>query len=290
MFGGKWLPAAILAFLAMPAGAITPEQAQTLPLDELARIVLGEAGANVVDVDRPKWPTCGLPLMCSPETDPPPGRAPPLSLGLIFYQRPYAVTLDREGWTGLCGTDMIHVAYDGDGRLARIVTGRAWGVPHAMKRVRPAAPQPDSETRVAAANAECQGGVEPRSYFTADNDESASRVAIAAQLLAEAALSRAPPAFKLKCDTYLPVEPCQGREALELVASAIAPARITQVYQVDCASPHKTTLSFGPGGCYHLELDARRASVGASALIEVEDSYSVLKLKRVEYSLSQVVY
>lgn len=35
--------------------ALTPQEAQVLPLAELAQRVLGAAGAVVIDVERPRW-------------------------------------------------------------------------------------------------------------------------------------------------------------------------------------------------------------------------------------------
>lgn len=271
----------VLAF-ATPAGAVTPEQAQSLPVAELARMVLGEAGALAVDVDRPKWPLCDI--MCPTPTAEQLKQPPPLSAGLTFYLSPFAASTMSGGWRGLCGVVVVGVSYDGQGEVTGIGTGYRWGVPRGMARTEADERPTGFGARLAAATAECRDGANVRSFFTADNDNSAVRAVVAAHLLGEAARDPARRTFKLSCRIY--TSRCEGAEGVEQVAAAIAPDRITQVFQVDCARPDEMTLSFGPDGCYELSL----ASPGESALVEVADTYSTLKLKRVEYRLDHVVF
>ena len=275
-----WL---ILAFAA-PAGAVTPEQAQTLPVGELARLVLGEAGALAIDVDRPKWPVCEMmcptPALTAEQLKQP----PPLSAGLTFYLSPFAASAMTDQWQGLCGVPMVGVSFDEQGQVTGIGAGQRWGVPHGMARTGADRRMTDFGSRLAAATAECRNGADVRSFFSADNDTSALRAVIAAHLLGEAARDPARRTFKLVCQSYM--SRCEGAQGVEEVAAAIAPARIIQVYQVDCAHPNAMTLSLGPGGCYHLSL----ASPGEWAVVEVADAYSTLRLERVEYHLNHVVY
>jgi hypothetical protein len=273
--------AAAAAALAAPAAAITPEEAQSLPLAELARRVLGEAGGTIVEVDRPRWPTCDI--MCPPLTEEQSRRAPPLSHGLRFYQRPYAASLALNNWTGLCGTTVVFVHYDESGEVTSFATGQRWGVPNGMERVTRTVPASDFMARFAEESAKCQGA-DVRKFFTADDDSSALRVAIAAQLFAEAARRGGRLPFKLVCrSAYGGCPP--GGEA-ETVAEAFRPSRIAQLSQVDCDRPDEALTRFGPDGCYELTLDRP----GESILVEVADAYSELKLKRVEYALAMVVY
>jgi hypothetical protein len=276
-----WLCALPAAALAAPAVAVTPEEAQSLPLAELARRVLGEAGAAVVDVDRPEWPTCDI--MCPPLTEQQRRQAPPLRLGLRFYQRPFAASLALHQWTGLCGTNLIFVHYDEQGRVSAIATGQRWGVPNGMGRIASPPPAQEFMSRLAAETAKCQGA-DLRTFFVADDDVSALRVAVAAQLFAEAASRSDPLPFKLACNSHL--GDCKGRDAVETVAAAFQVSRITQVSQVDCAKPERPIVRYNQDGCYELSLDRP----GESILVEIGDAYSDLRIKRVEYRLGTVVY
>jgi hypothetical protein len=92
---------------------VTVREAQTLPLRELARLVLGAAGGIVVDVDRPQWgPEPGPPLRLPPGTWPPAG-PPPMS-ELVFYGQPRFVGT----YKGLCGAERITVHFDDESKGA----------------------------------------------------------------------------------------------------------------------------------------------------------------------------
>jgi hypothetical protein len=273
---------ALALTLGSAAGGVTPKQAQTLPVAELARLVLGEAGALVVDVDRPKWPTCEI--MCPPLTEEQLKQPPPLRLGLTFYLRPFAASGMLNKWTGLCGVSHVFVSYGEHDELTGIGTGQRWGVPHGMERVTATAASQDFTTRLAAETEKCRTGADSRAFFVADGyDTSAYRVVIAAQLFAEAARRNAPLPFKFACKSYL--GRCEDGGA-ETVAARFRPANISQVWQVDCAEPHHSLSSNGPNGCYDVMLKGE----GENLLVEVADAHSQLKIKRVEYSHGMVVY
>lgn len=272
---------AAAAALATPAAAITPEEAQTLPVAELARRVLGEAAANVIDVDRPKWPTCDI--GCPPLTEDQRSQAPPLHLGILFYQRPRAALNALYEWTGLCATGLIFVGYDSNGRVSDLGTGERWGVPRGMRRIAHSTKPGELAERRASESARCEGS-DLRDYFAADNDVSALRIAVAAHLFAEAARRPGPLPFELSC--RLEYGDCAGRTAIDAVARAFRPTRISQVRQVNCANPNRLLSQAGPDGCYSVDLD----SAGESLVVEIADAYSELKLRRVEYSRSDVVY
>jgi hypothetical protein len=276
-----WIAALALA-LASPAGAITPEQAQTLPVGELARLVLGEAGALVVDVDRPKWPACDI--MCSPPTEEQSRRPPPLGLGLTFYLSPTAASGMLDQWTGLCSVAMVGVSFDEQGRVTGIGQGRRWGVPNGLHRVGSKNPVKDFRARLASETEKCRSAADPRAFFVADAYEtSAYRVVIAAKLFAEAAAKGGPLPFRLKCRSF--ADEC-GKHSAETVASRFRPEHIRMAMQVDCSKPDLSLQSIGPRGCYDVTLD----TPGESLLLEVADGYSKLRIERVEYQHSTVVY
>jgi hypothetical protein len=86
---------------------VTIQEAESLPLHELSRRVLGETGSMVIDVDRPKG-TLG---------------------SLRFYGR--AVVTGSQ--FGMCGSDWITVDFE-DGRVESIQTQRRYGVEGAIYR------------------------------------------------------------------------------------------------------------------------------------------------------------
>jgi hypothetical protein len=280
---GPWVGALALAF-ASPASAVTPEQAQSLPLPELARLVLGQAGALVVEVDRPKWPTGCQMIACPTFTEEQLKQPPPLSFGLNFYLRPFAASDMSNRWTGLCGVVIIEVSFDNHDEMTGIGTQVRWGVPNGLERVPATGASNDFLARQAAATEKCRSVKDSRAFFVSDADDtSAFRVAIAAQLFGEAARRGASLPFEFKCESYR--WECKDGGA-EAVAERFRPANIARAMQVDCAPPHLYMTSIGPAGCYEVWFD----DPGETLLVEVANGYSDLTIKRVEYTRSTIVY
>lgn len=278
----RWLClAALAAVFGSPASAVTPEQAQSLPVSELARLVLGEAGALMVDVDRPTWPTTCRMVACPHYTEEQRRQPPPLSFGLTFYQRPFAVSDIADRWTGMCGVVIVDVRFDDRGAVAGFDTRVSWGAPHGIERV--PAERKDHSTRLAAANEKCRAAGDPRGFFVSDVDGSAYRVAIAARLFAEAAGRGTPLPFRFKCASYQ--GECEGGGA-EAVAARFRPSNIAQARQVDCASPHLFLTSIGQAGCYRVMFK----ELGESLLVEVADAWSDLRIVRVEYARERLLH
>jgi hypothetical protein len=203
----KWLSPAVLALLAVPAGAVTPRQVRELPLGELAKLVLGEAGAVVMDVDRPEQQTCMF--GCGSLTEEQRAQAPLLGNVLTFYTRPFpGGSLE---WKGLCEVQLIGVHLDESGTVAGIRTDKRWGVPHRMERASADLSPETSKARFAAEAEKCRTGPDVRTFFTADQGyDTAYRAAVAAQLLAEAAGGRSSLPFRFKCKSDF--MECEGGE------------------------------------------------------------------------------
>jgi hypothetical protein len=278
------LAGALALSFASPAGAVTPEQARALPLPELARLVLGEAGALAVDVDRPKWPTSCQMIACPVVTEEQLKQAPPLAFGLSFYLRPFAASDLLNQWTGLCGVVIVGVSFDSHGELTDMGTQVRWGVPHGLERVPATATAQDIVPRQAAETEKCRRVTDARTFFVSDaGDISAYRVAIAAHLFGEAARRGAPLPFRFKCESYQ--WECKDGGA-ETVAEKFRPANISTAMQVDCAPPHRNMTTIGPAACYEIRLN----DPGEALLVEVANGFSSLTIERVEYTRSMVVY
>jgi hypothetical protein len=275
MPGCKWIWPTILVLLAAPASAITPEQAQTLPVAELAKLVLGEAGALVVDVDRPKWHVCEF--GCEPLSQEQLKRAPPLDR-LTFYTRP-ARGWSSERWSGLCEVDVIAVDFGKGAKVAGIKIHRRWTSPTGMQRAKKDVTEPD----LPPGNDECSSVADARSFFEADDPVglTAFRVLVAAQLYDEAVERGTPLPFKFKCKSDY--WECENKPA-KAVAIRFSPVHISKAEQVDCADRRRKISSVEAGACYTVDLQ-----LGESLFVEVADALSDLRIKRVEYSHGAVI-
>lgn len=281
MSGVKWLCPAVLAVIAAPAQAITPEQAQTLPVAELARIVLGETGVLVVDVDRPKWLTCEI---CPPRTEDELKQPPPLHLGLTFYTRIFPARWNYE-WRGLCGYDLISVAYEGRDKPSGIGTSFRWGAPSGMRRASTPVTLENSERLGEAERRKCAAGTDPRTFFASSDalGNGPYRVLVAAELFAEAAGRDSPLPFKFECTSER--GKCEGEGARD-VAEKFRSANIARVEQVDCAEPRVKLSSISPDACYTVQL----RNEAESLFLELTGAFLEPRIKRIEYNRVTIVY
>lgn len=276
-FRGIW--PTILALLAAPASAaVTPEQAQTLPVAELARLVLGEAGALVAEVDRPEWPVQG----CGPGCPPPPREQPkgwpPLDR-LTFYGRP-AMAWSSSGWRGLCEVQVITVSFGAGGEVNGIGFDRRWASPFGMERVPAGATLAD----LPDGDGKCRSGGDPRTFFESDGPIglTAFRVLVAARLFAEAAERGGRLPFRFKCKSaYFDC----GKEAARTVAQRIGPSYVRNAEQVDCADRSRKLSSLLMRACYRVEL----RDVGESLFLELVEDSSDVRIERLEYLRGLVI-
>lgn len=276
----------LLVAILLPAAAraITPEQAQKMSMTELARAVLGEAGDTVVRVERPTWLECAG--FCPPITAEEAERGkgpPPLSLGLAFYQRPTAVSELGSNWVGLCKSVIIGVGFNEKNQVTGVSTTDRYDVPERMT-VADAPKLKDFHAVRIARDRMCAERWTTKGGFIADRESSAYRVAAAIAWFEEKASASRPVGVKVRCSSIVGIcdQPDQNRE----IASLLRPERIRSVQQIGCAKEHDPVVLFGPDGCYRVNL----MEAGKTAVLEIVDAYSDLKLRRVDYSRIQVVY
>lgn len=105
---GLTLLALMVALLPTGAGAITAEQARTMPLAELARNLLGEAGSLMVEVDRPRFDG--------------------VLEDIRFYGRAVGAGI------GMCSSDWVTVGFDERGKVNKVSAQRRYGVVGALYR------------------------------------------------------------------------------------------------------------------------------------------------------------
>jgi hypothetical protein len=278
---------ALILMTALPAGAhaVTPQQAQTLPTAELARVVLGEAGQAVVRVERPQWRTCrGLCPPLSPADIEARKGPPPLTQGLTFYQRPTSVTAYGSEWVGLCRSTVIGVHYGADDKVTGLVTYTRYAVPDRIVKGPGYDPKSDPAKRQAQADQKCADGWTPQSEFSADSEISALRVTLAATLFAQMASQAHVVGIHVECSDFRGL--CPSKDQNQRVAASLAANRIRYVEQVSCTARQEPVSSFAPHGCYTVRL----ADDGETAFLDVTETQSGLKLQRIAYSRAMVLY
>lgn len=125
----------VLVLMARRGFAQSAQQAQSLPVAELAHLVLGKVGSSVVAVDRPQWPlNCRGGGLCPFDVNEEEARGPaPLTEGMTFYQRPEPARGGLQ-WTGLCSSTAIRVIYDSKGTPGTLTLTQRFGLSNAALR------------------------------------------------------------------------------------------------------------------------------------------------------------
>ena len=119
------------AIVAFDANPITAAEAQMLSVQDLARRVLGEAGADMQDVERPEWGAGALPappdfirlpqFRGTPWT---PSEPPPLGQ-LIFYGRAHSADVPNNP---LCRAIRVTVRFDQNGAVTQLQSETRYGL------------------------------------------------------------------------------------------------------------------------------------------------------------------
>lgn len=164
---GFWLSLMLIATSAV--AQITPREAQTLSVAELATRALGPAGAIMIAVDRPTWP------------GPSAGKGDPPVRSLTFYQHPQA-SYAGEGWEGLCGSLAITVFFGAAPSVTSLETHNVYSVAGDMRRVKPL-PSPEEDAEAGHACSVISIGTD---RFYAESRTDAATTAIALSVLRHA--------------------------------------------------------------------------------------------------------
>ena len=153
---GFFLPSSTLA-------QVTPEDVQEMPLPDLAKLVLGEVGALMIDVDRPSW---GERNWRIPSSIPwPPKEAPP-----VHRLRFFGKGVVTGSQFGMCGSDWVTVKFDEHGVVEAVEAERRYGVEGNLYS-RPGSWTYEESEKI------CDGVTSTRSYFPAPGAQSALEIA-----------------------------------------------------------------------------------------------------------------
>lgn len=263
--------------LAASAPVLTAQEAQTLPVAEIAARVLGAAGAVVVDVERPTWPTCyGL---CPPPTPKPEG--PPPLAHLVFYTR--ATASAWAGWAGLCAASRIEVTFDPAGQVTAVEQVGTIGSAGAL------VPLPDATAAVATQDAamqvRCRSLATTAAFFRAPDRLAAWRAAIAIELV-HAAMLR-PGGLKVGCKSY-DIGITQDCGSPEQLADFAERVTIAHVGDVD-PDPKRVPAIPADPACFAVRLN-QQFGQAEQVNVCVDETKGPLRVTRADIVRSRVVY
>lgn len=275
----------IAALFFTTVSTLTPQEAQALPLAELAQRVLGAAGAVVIDVERPRWPTCvGL----CPRPVPHPIGPPPLTM-LTFYTR--ASVSGEAGWLGLCRATAIDVSFDKAGAVTDVKQRETVGWLGNITRSK----SDDDPTDVVAIstqyddfNTRCRQLPTTKKFIPALNRRDVARAFVAVSLVHESMIRDGP--IHVTCAIHpLFRQPCGTSADLLALAKNVVADKIISVKQVDTSIGGPVTGKSPKKECYNISLSqAYHASDHINICMQV--SFYSLIVTRAEFSRSLVVY
>ena len=213
----------IAAIFLTAVPALTAQEAQTLPVREIAQRVLGAAGALVIDVERPRWPSCvGL---CPPQRSTPEG--PPSVKTLTLYTRASATT--EAGWLGLCRATAIDVRFDENGAITGLQQSTTVGWLGELTRERTGsatAGASASSIQYAEFEARCGALATTRSFVRAFGALDGERALIAVALIHNSMATGGP--IRVTCTIDLiGRQPCGTASDLRALADDVTVAKIS---------------------------------------------------------------
>ena len=240
----------IAAIFLAAAPALTAQEAQTLPVREIAQRVLGAAGALVIDVERPRWPSCvGL---CPPQRSTPEG--PPPVKTLTLYTRASATT--EAGWLGLCRATAIDVSFDENGAITGLQQSTTVGWLGELTRERTGsatAGASASSIQYAEFEARCGALATTRSFVRAFGALDGERALIAVALIHNSMATGGP--IRVTCTIDLiGRQPCGTASDLRALADDVTVAKISGIEQVDPRTGLFVTGGPTDRGCYDISL------------------------------------
>ncbi len=275
----------IAALFLATVATLTPQEAQSLPIPELAQRVLGAAGTVVTDVDRPRWPAC---VGFCPPPAPHPNGPPPLTT-LTFYTR--ASASSEAGWLGLCRATAIDVSFDKSGAVTGLNQRPTVGWLGALTRTRTG----NGPAGVAAMSAQfsdfearCRILPTTKHFVSAFDPLDGERAFIAVSLIHDSMMKGGPIRITCAIDLFAH-QPCGTAVDLRGLAEDVSVEKITGLEQVDPSTGQFVTGGTVDKGCYDIRL-AQPFGSSDQINICVRVSLDSLTVTRAAFSRSRVVY
>lgn len=274
----------ITALLLAAAPALLPQEAQTLPLAELAHRVLGATGAIVVDAERPHWPVCAG--MCPP-AQPHPDGPPPLT-SLTFYTR--ASASNEAGWFGLCRATAVDVSFDKEGTVTSLNqrTTVGWLGALTREKVGSGAAGADISAQYKAFDERCRALPTTRQFVSAFGPLDGERALIAVALVHDS-MERGGPIRVTCAIDFFSHQPCGTAADLRALADDVTVAKVTGIERIDPRTGLFVTGGAADSGCYRISL---AQPLGSSDQINlcVRVTNTLLTVTRAAFSRNRVVY
>ncbi|MEJ7933660.1 hypothetical protein WG907_05215 [Sphingobium sp. AN558] len=237
--------------------ALTPYEAQTLPVSELAQRVLGAAGAVVVDVERPTWPV--LPAQNLPV-------GLPALTYLTFYT--HASATSEAGWLGLCQAAAIDISFGKDGTVTDMRQRPTIGWIGALTH-QPSASGAIDEAALSKQysefNARCQALPTTRrfaSYFAPRDGE---RALIGVAMVHDSMLTSGSIRVTCTIDMFFP-QTCGTRADLKRLAEDVAVDKVTDINQISARDSLLKIEASADDICYSVRLNQ---SFGSSDQVDM---------------------
>jgi hypothetical protein len=216
-------------FFAIPASAVTREQAHSLSVSELAALVLGESGALVIDVERPHW-TIGAPFGVSPEEA---AKGLPPVNWLRFYFRASAVPTIL-GTDGLCMAQSVDVTIDLTGNPTSMSVNTIYGPAKPLSR--PNLQAFDYRTADQTLDALCKALPTTRQFFYAVGVLDPGSVAYAVSQVHAAMVGDGANWLKTSCDAFgSGRNDCATSAAVQAIAEAADLSHVRQIDSAQCS-------------------------------------------------------
>jgi hypothetical protein len=244
----------LLAGIAAPAHALTPQEAQTLPLAELARRALGDVGAQMVLVERSR-PSCGG-SACPAEVTP---GTPQWPTSLTFHARP--LPAGTAGPDTLCMSQTLFVLYDEEGAVrGPVISGSTFKAVRAAVDDRPGERAIEKMERAMRGQEQLCAGLSPADFFSAHDGEAARTALLAVRAIAAALANGDPRHIVANCTA--PLVP--GGGCRTAARSALDVQRISGVEEWPCVWPAFKGLTGVK--CYQIVLNSSISSEDSIAV------------------------
>ncbi|GGN55647.1 hypothetical protein FHS51_004162 [Sphingobium wenxiniae] len=264
--------------------ALTAQEAQTLPVAELAQRTLGATGAIVVDADRPKWPVCVG--MCPP-AEPHPDGPPPLT-SLTFYTR--ASASSEAGWLGLCRASAVDVGFDKAGIVISVTQRTTVGWLGALTREKAGSGAAGAEVIIAQRKVfdeRCRAMPTTRQFVSAFGPLDGERALIAVALVHDSMVKGGPIHVTCQVDFFVR-QPCGTAADLRALADDVMVSKITSIEQIDPRTGQFVTGGAADSGCYRISL---AQPFGSSDQINLcLRITNTLTVTRAAFSRNRVIY
>lgn len=224
-----WMVSLLVSLVfAIPASAVTREQAHSLPVSELAALVLGESGALVIDVERPHW-TIGAPFGVSPEEA---AKGLPPVNWLRFYFRASAVPTIL-GTDGLCMAQSVDVTIDPSGKPTSMSANTIYGLAKPLSR--PNLKEFDYRAADQTLDALCKALPTTRQFFYAMGVLDPGSVAYAVSQVHAAMVDGGAKWLNTSCDAFGGGQnDCATSAGVQAIAGAADLSHIGQIDPAQC--------------------------------------------------------